>query len=90
MAVKTFKQFQEEVGLGKKLLVGDEIIINAVSFAETRYGEVVVFETDKGKRFSGATAIVDVARKMTPEHLPMSARVTEAVSATGRTYQVLA
>lgn len=90
MAVKTFKQFQEEVGLGEKLLVGDEIIINAVSFAETRYGEVTVFETDKGKRFSGATAIVNIARKMTPEHLPMSARVTEAVSATGRTYQVLA
>lgn len=90
MAVKTFKQFQEEVGLGEKLLVGDEIIIKAVSFAETRYGEVAVFETDKGKRFSGATAIVDVARRMTPEHLPLSARVTEAVSATGRTYQVLA
>ena len=90
MAVKTFKQFQEEVGLGEKLLVGDEIIIKAVSFAETRYGEVVVFETDKGKRFSGATAIVNIAKKITPEHLPMSARVTETVSASGRTYQVLA
>ena len=90
MSVKTFKEFKEEVGLGEKLLVGDEIIINAVSFAETRYGEVVVFETDKGKRFSGATAIVDVARKITPEHLPMSARVEETVSASGRTYQILA
>ena len=90
MSVKTFKEFREEVGLGEKLLVGEEIIIKAVSFAETRYGEVVVFETDKGKRFSGATAIVDVARKITPEHLPMSARVEEAVSASGRTYQKLA
>ena len=67
MSVKTFKEFREEIGLGEKLVVGDEIIIKSISFAETRYGTVAVFETDKGKRFSGATAIVDVARKITPE-----------------------
>lgn len=90
MVVKTFKDFQEKTGLGDKLLVGDEIIINAVSFATTQYGEVAVFETDKGRRFSGAAAIVTAAHKMLPEHLPMSATVTETVSALGRTYQVLA
>lgn len=90
MSVKTFKEFREEIGLGEKLVVGDEIIIKSISFAETRYGTVAVFETDKGKRYSGATAIVDVARKITPEYLPMSARVEETVSASGRTYQILA
>ena len=90
MSIKTFKEFREEIGIGDKLVVGDEIIIKSVSFAETSYGTVAVFETDKGKRFSGATAIVNIARKMTPEHLPMSARVEETVSASGRTYQILA
>ena len=62
MSVKTFKEFREEVGIGDKLIVGDEIIIKSVSFAETRYGTVAVFETGRVKKFSGATAIVDVAR----------------------------
>ena len=92
--IKTVSELVRELGIGagigEKLMPGDEITITEISFAQTRFGEVAVFETaETGKRFSGAVAIVQLAHQIPPECLPVRARVEEMVSESGRTYQVL-
>ena len=83
-------EFLEETGFGKKLIPGDVVIIRAVSFTESMYGEVALLETDEGRRYTGATALVDFCKRLSdhPDYLPMRVEVTETVSDRGRTYQV--
>lgn len=86
----TVEDLMDATGFGTKLEVGDTIIIQSISFDESMYGEVAIFETPEGRRFAGAVALVDFAKKLY-EHqsfLPMTVRVTEDVSDSGRTYQV--
>lgn len=73
---------------GRKISPGDTLIINAVNIVNGQYGEIAVFETTEGKRYSGGTAIVDFATKLIakPELLPVKVGVGEAVSAAGRRY----
>jgi len=72
----------------KKLSPGDVIIIRSVNLVNGHYGEIAVFETTQGKRYSGAMAIVDFAEKLLlkPELLPVKVGVVEAISAMGRRY----
>ncbi len=73
---------------GRKISPGDTLIINGVNIVNGHYGEIAVFETTQGKRYSGATAIVDFAEKLLlkPELLPVKVGVVEAISAMGRRY----
>ncbi len=82
-------EFLEETGFGKKIVVGDTIVIRSVSFTDSLYGEVAVLSTDEGRRYTGATALVDFCKRLAdnPEFLPMKVTVTEMVSSNGRTYQ---
>ena len=88
--LSTVDEFLEETGFGKKLMPGDVVIIRAVSFTESMYGEVALLDTDEGRRYTGATALVDFCKRLyeRPEFLPMRVEVTERVSDKGRTYQV--
>jgi hypothetical protein len=88
--LSTVDEFLEETGFGKKLIPGDVVIIRAVSFTESMYGEVALLDTDEGRRYTGATALVDFCKRLSdhPDYLPMRVEVTETVSDKGRTYQV--
>ena len=88
--ISTVDEFLEETGFGIKLMPGDVVIIRAVSFTTSMYGEVALLETDEGRRYTGATALVDFCKRLSdhPDYLPMRVEVTETVSDKGRTYQV--
>lgn len=83
-------KFLEEIGFGTKLSVGDSVTIKAIAFENSMYGEVALLDTDSGRRYTGATALVSFCRKLAqhPEYLPMTVTVTETVSDKGRSYQV--
>src|SRR5690606_3628273 len=88
--LSTVDEFLEETGFGKKLMPGDVVIIRAVSFTTSMYGDVALLDTDEGRRYTGATALVDFCKRLSerPEFLPMRVEVAETVSDRGRTYQV--
>ena len=74
--------------IGRSLNDGDVIIITGVSIDKGRFGELVVFDTPEGKRYSGAIAIVDFALRLIehPEYMPVRVKVAEVTSALGRRY----
>jgi len=88
--LSTVDEFLEETGFGKKLMPGDVVIIRAVTFTTSMYGDVALLDTDEGRRYAGATALVDFCKRLSdhPDYLPMRVEVTETVSDKGRTYQV--
>lgn len=86
----SYADFKERRSIGDKMLVGESYTLKGVSFTPTKYGDVAVFETDGGKRYSGATAIVEDARFMVPDDFPMTVKVVEVESANGRKYQCFA
>ena len=88
--LSTVDEFLEETGFGKKLMPGDVVIIRAVTFTTSMYGDVALLDTDEGRRYTGATALVDFCKRLSdhPDYLPMRVEVTETVSDKGRTYQV--
>lgn len=94
MTDKQFKlfsvsEFLEETGFGRKLEIGDSVVIHDVDFAESQYGEVALLTTDEGRRYTGAVALVDFCKRLSdnPDFMPISVTVTEAISDKGRTYQ---
>lgn len=88
--LSTVDEFLEETGFGKKLMPGDVVIIRSLSFTTSMYGEVALIETDEGKMYTGATALVGFCKRLAdhPKYLPMRVEVTETVSDKGRTYQI--
>ncbi len=83
------EEFLEETGFGKKLEIGDSVVIRDIDFSESQYGEVALLTTDEGRRYTGAVALVDFCKKLynNPDFLPIAVTVTEAISDKGRTYQ---
>lgn len=89
-SVHTIAEFREGMGFGKKLEVGDVVIIEDIQFAEGLYGRVALLDTTEGRRYTGATALVAFCERLAehPEYLPIRVEVAEATSAKGRVYQV--
>ena len=89
MSVKNLK---DKVSIGRKWLVGENIIINGIAkFQSTSYGEVVVFNatTESGEEliFTGAKAIVELMHEADRKDFPFKAVLVERLSANKRTYQ---
>ena len=86
--VHTYNEVIGDTGLGQRIEDGDILIITGVTIDEGPFGGYVVFDTTEGKRYSGATAIMDFALKLRekPELMPVKVRAIEVVSAVGRKY----
>lgn len=86
--VHTYNEVIGDTGLGQRIEDGDILIITGVTIDEGPFGGYVVFDTTEGKRYSGATAIMDFALKLRekPELMPVKVRAIEVVSAMGRKY----
>ena len=86
--VHTYNDVIGDTGLGKRIEDGDILTITGVTIDEGPFGGYVVFQTLEGKRYSGATAIMDFALKLRekPELMPVKVKAIEVISAVGRKY----
>lgn len=93
----TITELKQRNSIGRKWLVGEELIINKVlKFHFTDYGEVVVFDATTHNEdgaevsetvFCGAKAVVDLFKPTTAGDFPIKARLIEKISQNKRTYQ---
>lgn len=86
--VHTYNEVIGDTGLGERIEDGDVLIITGLTIDEGPFGGYVVFDTTEGKRYSGATAVLDFALRLkeNPELMPVKVKAIEVISAVGRKY----